>query len=164
VTGTVRPQSPNFARRVHDSFARRQVMTTRGADCGAELTEVGPGAVTIELAFRQALIQQQGFLHAGVVITVLDAAWRHTAHGLLAASAVPLAAHRGAFQGNADQTGIHQRPPTRPQLPRNPPPARFRPAIPGHRRVPAGPLANPLPTPAGRLQNEVDFAQEKSTR
>ena len=39
---------------------------------GAELTGAEEGQVTIELPFSDALCQQQGFLHAGVVATLAD--------------------------------------------------------------------------------------------
>ena len=64
------PADPDFVRRVRDNFARQRVMQT----FGAELTRVEPGEVEIVLPFRADLTQQHGFLHAGVVITIIDSA------------------------------------------------------------------------------------------
>jgi uncharacterized protein (TIGR00369 family) len=44
------------------------------AHLGARLTEVGPGACTIELPFRPELSQQDGFFHAGALTTIADSA------------------------------------------------------------------------------------------
>ena len=57
------PQDPDFAARVRASFAKQQAMHT----IGASVAEVAPGRVVIELPWQQALTQQHGFLHAGMV-------------------------------------------------------------------------------------------------
>ena len=62
------PQNPEFERLVRESFEKQQVMRT----LGARLTRIVPGEVEIELPYREALTQQHGFLHAGVVTAVLD--------------------------------------------------------------------------------------------
>lgn len=59
-------QTPAYAARVHESFARQGVMRTLGARLG----QVAPGAVDIELDWAAGLTQQHGFLHAGVVATM----------------------------------------------------------------------------------------------
>ncbi len=41
---------------------------------GAELAEVAAGCVTITLPIEPRLSQQDGFLHAGVVVAALDSA------------------------------------------------------------------------------------------
>ncbi|HET6681786.1 MAG TPA: PaaI family thioesterase [Gemmatimonadaceae bacterium] len=64
-----------MARRVHASFERQRFMAT----LGARLTAVEPGRVSIALAFRDDLIQQHGFLHAGVVTTIADSACGYAA-------------------------------------------------------------------------------------
>jgi uncharacterized protein (TIGR00369 family) len=56
--------------RVRESFARQTIMTT----LGASLEEVGPGRVVIALPYARHICQQHGFLHAGVVSTILDSA------------------------------------------------------------------------------------------
>lgn len=77
------PQDPGFEARVRDSFARQRVMAT----IGARLARVAPGEVDIELPFRGDLTQQHGFLHAGIVGTVLDSACGYAAFTLMPADA-----------------------------------------------------------------------------
>ena len=64
------PKDPDFEKRVRASFSRQGIMKT----LGAELHEISPGAVDIFLPFRDNLSQQHGYLHAGVVATILDSA------------------------------------------------------------------------------------------
>jgi uncharacterized protein (TIGR00369 family) len=77
------PQDPDFEPRVRRSFAAQQVMET----IGARLARVAPGEVDIELPFRDDLTQQDGFLHAGIVSTVLDSACGYAAFTLMPADA-----------------------------------------------------------------------------
>ncbi|HEX5708961.1 MAG TPA: PaaI family thioesterase [Pyrinomonadaceae bacterium] len=79
-------QDPNFESRVRESFARQRLMQT----LGAELTLVEPGVVEIELPYRADLTQQHGFLHAGVVASVLDTACGYAAFSLMPAGAAVL--------------------------------------------------------------------------
>lgn len=79
-------QDPNFEARVRESFARQRVMQT----IGASLTRVSPGEVEIELPFREDLTQQHGFLHAGVVTTIVDTACGYAAYSLMPANAAVL--------------------------------------------------------------------------
>lgn len=72
---------PNFEARIRASFARQAVMRT----IGAEITRVGPGAVTIELPFRRDLTQQHGFFHAGITSTIADSAAGYAAYSLFSA-------------------------------------------------------------------------------
>jgi len=76
----------DFEARVRDSFARQRAMAT----IGAELTSVTPGVVEIELPFSEALTQQHGFLHAGVISTALDSACGYAAYSLMPADAAVL--------------------------------------------------------------------------
>jgi uncharacterized protein (TIGR00369 family) len=80
------PQDRDFESRVRASFARQQVMQT----LGAALTIVEPGAVEIELAYRADLTQQHGFIHAGIVSTILDTACGYAAFSLMPADAAVL--------------------------------------------------------------------------
>jgi uncharacterized protein (TIGR00369 family) len=75
------PQDPEFEERVRASFGEQQVMGLIGATLG----RVAPGEVEIELSFRPDLTQQDGFLHAGIVATILDSACGYAAHTLLPA-------------------------------------------------------------------------------
>jgi uncharacterized protein (TIGR00369 family) len=50
---------------------------------GARLSKVTPGEVEIELPFREDLTQQHGYLHAGVVTSIVDSACGYAALSLL---------------------------------------------------------------------------------
>ena len=73
------PIDPDFERRVRASFRRQQVMNT----IGAIMTSVAPGQVEIELPFQEYLTQQNGFLHAGIITTILDSACGYAALSLM---------------------------------------------------------------------------------
>src|SRR5205085_865562 len=75
------PQDPAFAERVRASFAQQGAMHT----IGATLAEVAAGRVVIALPWQQALTQQHGFLHAGMVATALDSACGYAASTLMPA-------------------------------------------------------------------------------
>ena len=77
------PQDPAFAERVRASFGKQGAMHTIGATLG----EIAPGHVVIELPWQQALTQQHGFLHAGMVATALDSACGYAAATLMPADA-----------------------------------------------------------------------------
>jgi uncharacterized protein (TIGR00369 family) len=80
------PQDPAFEARVRDSFARQRVMET----IGARLVRVAPGEVDVEMPYRADLSQQHGFLHAGILSTVLDSACGYAAFSLMPADAAVL--------------------------------------------------------------------------
>jgi uncharacterized protein (TIGR00369 family) len=80
------PQDPQYAARVKASFERQDAMKT----IGATLAAVGPGRVVIEMPWAQALTQQHGFLHAGMVATGLDSACGYAGFSLMAADAAVL--------------------------------------------------------------------------
>lgn len=82
----MKPADADFARRVRDSFARQAIMATLGASLG----EVAAGRVELHLPHRDALTQQHGFLHAGVVATVLDSACGYAAFSLMPEDAAVL--------------------------------------------------------------------------
>ena len=67
------------AARVRASFARQGAMAT----LGAELAVVDAGRVEITVPIEPRLSQQHGFLHAGVVVAVLDSACGYAALTLL---------------------------------------------------------------------------------
>ncbi len=76
------PADPHFEARVRASFARLTLMQT----LGARLTKVAPGEVEIDLPFRSDLTQQHGFLHAGIVTTIVDTACGYAAMSLMPAN------------------------------------------------------------------------------
>ena len=61
--------------RVRENFAQQQFMKT----IGASLLSVKEGAVEITVPFRPDLTQQNTFVHAGVITTVLDSACGYAA-------------------------------------------------------------------------------------
>jgi uncharacterized protein (TIGR00369 family) len=76
----------DFEARVRASFARQRVMGT----IGAALTRVEAGAVEVALPYRIDLTQQHGFVHAGVVATILDSACGYAAFSLMPADVAVL--------------------------------------------------------------------------
>ncbi|MGC4024294.1 MAG: PaaI family thioesterase [Mesorhizobium sp.] len=73
----------DFDERVRSSFAKQKAMAT----VGAELTLVAPGTIEIEMPFSDALTQQHGFLHAGIISAALDSACGYAAYTLMPPSA-----------------------------------------------------------------------------
>ena len=71
----IEPRDPGYEARVRASFARQRVMDT----IGARIVRVEPGEVELELPFRDDLTQQHGFLHAGIVTTLVDSACGYAA-------------------------------------------------------------------------------------
>ncbi len=57
---------------------------------GATLTRVAPGEVEIELPWRADLVQQHGFLHAGVTSASADSACGYAALSVMPADAAVL--------------------------------------------------------------------------
>ena len=80
---TLAPPDPHFERRLRSSFARMKLMET----IGAKLTTALPGEVEIELPFRSDLTQHHGFVHAGIVTSIVDTACGYAALTLLPANA-----------------------------------------------------------------------------
>lgn len=68
-----------FVQRTRDSFARQAAMTT----LGATLDLVEPGRVVMAMDHRDALTQQHGFVHAGMVAAALDSACGYAAFTLM---------------------------------------------------------------------------------
>lgn len=75
----LKPPDEEFENRVRSSFDRQQVMKT----IGAEMTHVSPGEVHIDLPYSEALTQQHGFLHAGIVTIIVDSACGYAAYTLM---------------------------------------------------------------------------------
>ena len=69
----------DFAARVRSSFGRQQAM----ALLGAQMTEVQAGMTEITLPFRDALTQQHGFVHAGIITAIADSACGYAALSLM---------------------------------------------------------------------------------
>ena len=77
------PKDADFESRVRRNFAEQRVMKL----IGASLTLVEPGVVEIEIPTREDLTQQDGFMHAGIITTVLDSACGYAAYTLMPAAA-----------------------------------------------------------------------------
>src|SRR5215208_2775606 len=73
------PLDDAVAARVRSSFAPQGAMAT----IGAELADVAAGRVTIALPIEPRLSQQDGFLHAGIVVAALDSACGYAALTLM---------------------------------------------------------------------------------
>ena len=80
------PKDPNFADRVRASFARQRVMQT----LGAEIVDLQPGRIELTMPFAPEFTQQHGFIHAGIIATVLDSACGYAAFSLMPADAAVL--------------------------------------------------------------------------
>jgi uncharacterized protein (TIGR00369 family) len=78
---TFTAKDPGFETRVRESFERQRVMTL----IGARLARVEPGRVEIELPWREDLVQQHGYVHAGIVGTIADSAGGYAAYTLMPA-------------------------------------------------------------------------------
>jgi uncharacterized protein (TIGR00369 family) len=64
-----------FEKKVRDSFGRQSFMST----IGAEMVSVGRGTVEIRFPFSTKLTQQNGFVHAGAVTSIMDSACGYSA-------------------------------------------------------------------------------------
>jgi uncharacterized protein (TIGR00369 family) len=80
------PKDPNFAERVRASFARQRMMQT----LGVEIARIAPGEIELAMPYGAAFTQQHGFIHAGVIATVLDSACGYAAFSLMPADAAVL--------------------------------------------------------------------------
>ena len=83
---TFQPKDPHFADRVRASFARQRMMQT----LGVEITRLAPGEIELAMPFEAAFTQQHGFIHAGIMATVLDSACGYAAFSLMPADAAVL--------------------------------------------------------------------------
>lgn len=63
---------------MRESFSRQTFMST----LGATLERVAPGEVVIAVPWSEALCQQNGFLHAGVLASIADSACGYAAFTL----------------------------------------------------------------------------------
>jgi len=73
------PADPNFRDRVAASFDRQTALV----EIGAVIEAIDPGVVAIAFPFDKRWTQQHGFMHAGIVTTVLDSACGFAAFTLM---------------------------------------------------------------------------------
>ena len=71
----------NYVERIRTSFQKQGAMET----IGGRLTKVEPGKVHIEFPFSDAITQQHGFVHAGIMTAVVDTACGYAASTLMSA-------------------------------------------------------------------------------
>jgi uncharacterized protein (TIGR00369 family) len=63
-------KDPDYAQRVRARFARQGAMKL----IGAEMTELAPGYCAIAIQPHAEILQQHGYVHAGIVATLVDSA------------------------------------------------------------------------------------------
>lgn len=76
-------QTDDYEDRVRTSLTRQNALTL----IGAKLLRVEPGLVELEIAHDDRLTQQHGFIHAGIITTLLDSACGYAAFSLMPADA-----------------------------------------------------------------------------
>jgi uncharacterized protein (TIGR00369 family) len=79
MTSAPAPLDDAIVARVKASFARQGAMAT----LGAELADMAGGRVVIAVPIEPHLSQQDGFLHAGIVVAALDSACGYAALTLM---------------------------------------------------------------------------------
>ena len=78
---TFTPALEGFAERVRDSFDRQGAM----ALIGARLVDIRPGYCSIALTPRPETSQQHGYVHAGILATLVDSAGGYAGYTLFPA-------------------------------------------------------------------------------
>lgn len=73
------PSDPDFESRVRSSFSLQQLMTT----IHARMVAVEPGEVQIEMPYSPSLTQQHGYMHAGIITSIVDSACGYAAYTLM---------------------------------------------------------------------------------
>lgn len=75
------PIDPAFEQRVRASFGRQELLNT----LNGKIAFICPGELHIEAPFDARFTQQDGFLHAGIVATLMDSACGYAAYTLMPA-------------------------------------------------------------------------------
>jgi len=68
-----------YAKKVSEGFSQQEVMRT----IGVNIVSIEPGKVELKFAHNAKLTQQHGFIHGGIVTTVLDSACGYAAFSLM---------------------------------------------------------------------------------
>ncbi len=71
----IEPKDPDFEQKVRESFSRQTLMTT----IGATMTRVEAGTVEIRMPYSASLTQQNGFIHGGIITSIVDSACGYAA-------------------------------------------------------------------------------------
>jgi uncharacterized protein (TIGR00369 family) len=69
----------NVEKRIRESFARQGLINT----LNGEIAHISPGELHIEAPFDERFTQQDGFLHAGTITTLMDSACGYAAYTLM---------------------------------------------------------------------------------
>jgi len=69
----------HYTERIRTSFEQQGIMAT----IGGRLIKVEPGEVLIEFPYAKAITQKHGFIHAGILTTVVDSACGYAASTLM---------------------------------------------------------------------------------
>ncbi|WP_298444886.1 PaaI family thioesterase [uncultured Ferrimonas sp.] len=77
------PRDPHYQQKVRASFGKQTLMAT----LDASLHSIEPGQVEIHAPYNAAFTQQHGFLHAGIVSSLIDSACGYAAFSLMPADA-----------------------------------------------------------------------------
>lgn len=70
---------PTIEQRVRASFARQELINT----LNGQIAHISPGELHIEAPFDKRFTQQDGFLHAGIVTSLIDSACGYAAYTLM---------------------------------------------------------------------------------
>ncbi len=81
-----KPLDEEFEVKVRNSFNRQKIMKT----VNASILVIRPGQVELEFPYQSSLTQQHGFIHAGIVSTVLDSACGYAAFSVMPKNAAVL--------------------------------------------------------------------------
>ena len=81
-----KPHDDGFEVKVRESFNRQKIMKT----LNVSILSIRPGLVELEFPYHISLTQQHGFIHAGIVSTVLDSACGYAAFSLMPVGAAVL--------------------------------------------------------------------------
>lgn len=68
-------ETKNIQERISESFKAQGLMAT----LGAEIVSIADGEVQIKIPFSAKLCQQQGYLHAGAITSIVDSACGYAA-------------------------------------------------------------------------------------
>lgn len=74
-----RKEDPDRSSAIRRSFARQKFM----AHLGAEIVRVGAGMTELRLRRKDALLQQHGYFHGGVIATLADVAGGYAGFSLM---------------------------------------------------------------------------------
>jgi uncharacterized protein (TIGR00369 family) len=80
------PRDPDYEDKVRASFQRQRAMAT----LGITIESLEPGRIELRMPYDEAYTQQHGFVHAGVLSTVLDSACGYAAFSLMPPEAAVL--------------------------------------------------------------------------